>query len=70
MTESMRSHHGDAPWSTGPMGMTGRAEPPALAQCSTCQPRRRAMAANLGSGFTATGKPTHSSSGRSEVESA
>jgi hypothetical protein len=33
-------------------------------------PRRRAMAANLASGFTTTGKPAASSMGRSLVESA
>ena len=35
-----------------------------------CQPLRRAMAASFASGFTATGNPTHSRSGRSEAESA
>ena len=62
------------PWaactSKGPSG-SGRCEPPsALAQCSTCQPRRRAMADSRDSGFTATGKPTASSMARSLAESA
>src|SRR5262249_34792141 len=53
-----------------PMGSRGRGPPGAFDQCSTCQPRRRAMVASFGSGFTATGKPTDSSIGRSEAESA
>ena len=62
------------PWATsrrtGPSG-SGRCEPPsALAQCSTCQPRRRAMADSRDSGLTATGKPTASSMARSLAESA
>ena len=56
--------------SSGPSGSNGRAPPRLLAQCSTCQPRRRAMAASLASGLTATGKPTTSSMGRSLAESA
>ena len=44
--------------------------PSALSKCSTSQPRLRARAARRVSGFTATGKPTASSIGRSEVESA
>ena len=40
------------------------------AKCSTSQPRLRARAARRVSGLTATGKPTASSMGRSEVESA
>ena len=56
--------------SKGPSGR-GRCEPPfALAQCSTCQPRRRAIAARRASGLTATGKPTASSMARSLAESA
>ena len=54
----------------GPMGRRGRGPPGARAHCSTNQPRRRAMAASRVSGFTATGKPTASSMGRSEAESA
>ena len=56
--------------SRGPRGR-GRCEPPvALDQCSTCQPRRRAMAARRASGLTATGNPTASSMARSLAESA
>ena len=56
--------------SKGPSG-SGRCDPPsALAQCSTCQPRRRAMAESRDSGLTATGKPTASSMARSLAESA
>ena len=57
-------------FSRSPMGSRGRGPPGAFFQCSTCQPRRRATVASFGSGFTATGKPTDSSMGRSEAESA
>ena len=56
-----------------PRGASGRslAGAPALVdQCSISHPRRRASAASLVSGLTATGKPTASSMGRSEVLSA
>ena len=56
--------------SSGPMGRIGRGPPGAFDHCSTSQPRLRAMAASRVSGLTATGKPTASSIGRSEVESA
>ena len=39
----------------GPIGSSGRGPPGAFGQCSTCQPRLRAMAASLASGLTATG---------------
>ena len=39
----------------GPMGSRGRRAPGARAQSSVCHPRRRAMAASLASGLTATG---------------
>ncbi len=55
---------------SGPIGRIGRGPPLAFDQCSTSQPRLRAMAARRVSGLTATGKPTASSSGRSLVESA
>ena len=42
----------------------------AFDQCSTSQPRLRAIAASRVSGLTATGKPTASNSGRSLDESA
>ena len=54
----------------GPIGSRGRGPPGAFGQCSTCQPRLRAMAASLVSGLTATGWPTASSMGRSLAESA
>ena len=54
----------------GPIGSSGRGPPGAFSQCSTSQPRLRAIAARRVSGFTTTGKPTASSSGRSDVESA
>ena len=58
-----------APGVEGPEGQQCAAEPPAaFSQCSTCQPRRRAMAASLVSGLTATGNPTASSMGRSLAE--
>ena len=56
--------------SAGPIGRMGRGPPLAFDQCSTSQPRLRAMAARRVSGLTATGNPTASSSGRSLVESA
>ena len=56
--------------SSGPIGSNGRGPPAAFDQCSTSQPRLRAIAASRVSGFTATGKPTASSIGRSLVESA
>ena len=43
---------------------------PDLRKSSMSQPRLRAMVASLVSGFTATGKPTASSIGRSDAESA
>ena len=55
---------------TGPIGSSGRGPPGAFSQCSTSQPRLRASAASRVSGLTATGKPTASSIGRSDVESA
>ena len=45
-------------------------KPGAFDHCSTSQPRFRARLASLVSGFTATGKPTTSSMGRSLEESA
>ncbi len=62
------------PWAsarrTDRAGAAGANRPRALAQCSTCQPRRRAMVASRDSGLTATGKPTASSMARSLAESA
>ena len=55
---------------TGPIGSSGRGPPDAFSQCSTSQPRLRASAASRVSGLTATGKPTASSMGRSDDESA
>jgi len=52
------------------MGNNFRGPPGALLKCSTSQPRLRAIAASRVSGFTATGKPTASSIGRSDAESA
>ncbi len=52
------------------MGRSGRETPADFDHCSTSQPRLRAMVASRTSGFTATGKPTASSIGRSEEESA
>ena len=54
----------------GPIGMVRLGAPADFDQCSISQPRRRAIAASLVSALTATGKPTASSIGRSEVESA
>ena len=71
---------GRRPWPTGrpPRAAAARGRwagavrgrPAALSKCSTSQPRLRARAARRVSGLTATGKPTASSMGRSEVESA
>ncbi len=52
------------------MARVRRGPPAARSQYSMYQPRRRAMAASLVSGFTTTGKPEASSMGRSLVESA
>ena len=66
----------ERPRRAAPRGRAGRAAaagwlpPLGRASVSTCQPRRRAMAASLASGLTATGKPTASSMGRSLAESA
>src|SRR5205823_3320765 len=54
----------------GAIGSNLRGPPADLSKCSTSQPRLRAMAARRVSGFTATGKPTASSIGRSDAESA
>ena len=47
---------GSSAWS-GAMGRIFLGAPPARSQCSTSQPRLRAMAASFVSGFTATGIP-------------
>ena len=49
----------------GRWAAAARGPPGAFDQCSTSQPRLRAMAARRVSGLTATGKPTASSIGRS-----
>ena len=56
--------------SSRPMGPRRELPPSARSQCSTSQPRRRAMEARRASGLTATGKPTASSMARSDAESA
>src|SRR5262249_6931971 len=54
----------------GASGSSLAGPPDAFANCSTSQPRLRAIAASRVSGLTATGKPTASSIGRSDAESA